>query len=99
MIDGSHRRCAAGDQEAKATPTILVRKGGTTAKSYGPARGYSWPPFEKDNLAVVTYGAFSPRLIAARAAEIRKNLFERCPALRLPTRFHKSAKTAGSGSV
>jgi hypothetical protein len=67
----------------KPTPTILVRKDGTTAKSCGPARGYSWAPFKKGNFAAVTHGAFSPRMISARAAELREDLFARYPGLRV----------------
>jgi hypothetical protein len=73
----------SGTRKPKPTPTILVRKDGTTAKSYGPARGCSWAPFEKGNFAAVTHGAFSPRMISAKAAELREDLFERYPWLRI----------------
>ena len=42
----------------------------------GPARGYSWPPFEKGHELSVKHGTRSERLVAARAAEIREQLLE-----------------------
>jgi hypothetical protein len=35
-----------------------------------PARGYSWPPFEKDNEVGLRHGAFSKRRIEPVAAEL-----------------------------
>jgi len=43
-----------------------------------PARGYSWPPFEKGHMLSVRHGAFSPRLISERAATIYAELEEKC---------------------
>ena len=46
----------------------------------GPARRYSWPPFEKGNLKGVRHGAYSEQLIAPRAAEIAAELKAVVPA-------------------
>lgn len=54
-------------RKPKPAPTITTRKDGTASLSYGPARGYSWKPFEDGNLAAVTHGAYSERIIAAKA--------------------------------
>lgn len=34
-----------------------------------PARGYSWPPFEKDHTLSLRHGANSPRVVEPLAAE------------------------------
>ena len=39
-------------------------------ESQGPARGYSWPPFEAGNSASLAHGARSPRKVAALAEQI-----------------------------
>lgn len=41
-----------------------------------PARGYSWPPFEKDNTAAVRHGAWSARKISPIAEELAVDLLE-----------------------
>ena len=46
-----------------------------------PARGYSWPPFEKGNMAHLVHGADSERTLESQAAQIRPRLFELCPWL------------------
>jgi hypothetical protein len=51
-------------------PTILVRKDGTTAESYGPERGYSRPPFRVRNMANLRHSGYSDRVISAVAAEV-----------------------------
>jgi hypothetical protein len=51
------------------------------AESHGPARGYSWPPFEKGNMVAARHGAFSERVIEQRAAEIRSYLTSSFPYL------------------
>lgn len=39
----------------------------------GPARGYSWPPFERENVAAVTHGFFAdPLLRPEMRAELRE---------------------------
>lgn len=43
-------------------------KGRTVSK--GPARGYSRPPFEKDNKMALKHGAYSPALVTERADEL-----------------------------
>lgn len=35
-----------------------------------PARGYSWPPFEKGNMVTLRHGAYSPRRVDPLAEEI-----------------------------
>lgn len=47
----------------------------------GPARRYSWPPFEPGNTAAVTHGARSDRLVEARARELAPGIFEANPHL------------------
>ena len=44
------------------------------------ARGYSWPPFERGNLAPVKSGAWSARLVAETVDELRPELQERIDA-------------------
>lgn len=46
-----------------------------------PARGYSWPPFEPGHTHSLVHGASSERMIEARAAEVRVQLFELAPWL------------------
>ena len=65
-------------KKPKPAPTITIRKDGTVSISYGPARGYSWKPFEKDNMAAVTHGAYSDRIIAAKAFLILEELWPFC---------------------
>ena len=47
----------------------------------GPARGYSWPPFEPGNLAAVTHGARSPALVRERAEQLAPQVLEVHPHL------------------
>ena len=65
-------------RKPKPAPIITTRKDGTLSISYGPARGYSWKPFEKDNMAAVTHGAYSGRIIAAKAFLILEELGRFC---------------------
>ncbi len=56
---------------------MTTRRDGTPSGGPRPARGYSWPPFEKGNTAAVKHGAKSPRLVAEKAEAIRAMLLER----------------------
>jgi hypothetical protein len=42
----------------------------------GPARGYSWPPFEEENTAAVTHSAYALLLLRPRAEELACGLRE-----------------------
>ena len=53
----------------------------TATSEARPARGYAWPPFEKENLVSVRHGAFSGRIISERAAQVRELLLDRFPYL------------------
>ena len=57
------------------------RRDGTPATERQEARHYSWPPFEPGNLVAVRHGAFSARLVSARANEVRQLLLVRYPYL------------------
>ena len=41
-----------------------------------PARGYSWPPFEKGNTKALVHGAHSERVIAAQAEVVRQEIID-----------------------
>lgn len=53
----------------------------------GPARGYSWPPFEPGNqvavgnTAALVHGAYSPRKVGERAELVRQELLTLSPSL------------------
>jgi len=49
-----------------------------------PARGYSWPPFEKGHTHSLVHGAQSERTIAAKAAEVHTRLLVVAPWLDEP---------------
>jgi hypothetical protein len=49
-----------------------------------PARGYSWPPFEKGNTAGLIHGHRSPRSIAARAEVLTDAVIAEAPWLTAP---------------
>ncbi len=70
--------------ERPVKPTTLVRRDGSEAQSYGPARGYSWPPFDKGNTASLITGHESPRVVEARAEQARKGLIDLAPWLNQP---------------
>jgi hypothetical protein len=54
--------------EGQVTGAVpATRKDGTPTLT---ARGYSWKQFEPENTAAVKSGAFSPRLVDAKAAEL-----------------------------
>jgi hypothetical protein len=57
------------------------RKDGTSVSEPQAARGYSWPPFEKGNLAALRHGANSERIVSAKAQEIRDLLLQSFPFL------------------
>jgi hypothetical protein len=42
-----------------------------------PARGYSWPPFEKGNTAALVHGATSERTVAPLARNYRRRMLRR----------------------
>jgi phage terminase small subunit len=45
----------------------------------GPARNYSWPPFQNGNEAALKHGARSPRKVEPRARELADALAELVP--------------------
>jgi hypothetical protein len=45
----------------------------------GPARGYSWPPFQPGNLAALRHGARSPRILAPIADQLAVGLAQVAP--------------------
>ncbi|HXW82085.1 MAG TPA: hypothetical protein VEJ84_21490 [Acidimicrobiales bacterium] len=61
-------------RELRPAPRVLMRKDGTTALSWGPARGYSRRPFRKGNMAGVRHGAYSERIIEEVAVEVAEEL-------------------------
>lgn len=50
-------------------------------ESKGPARGYSWAPFEKGNMKRLSHGARSPRVYGPVAEELAAGIVERRPDL------------------
>jgi hypothetical protein len=56
----------SGDKDAGQSTHVNAMS--TSGK--GPARGYSWPPFEPGNTAAVKTGGRSPRIRAAKADEL-----------------------------
>jgi hypothetical protein len=60
--------------EHDLTPT--VRKDGTPTL---PARAYLWPPFEPGNMAHLTHGANSPRVVEAVARIVRDDVVAQAP--------------------
>ncbi len=63
-------------REPRPTATVQVRRDGTEATSYGPARGYSRSPFRPGNMANLRHGAYSDRVISAVAADVGVELLE-----------------------
>ena len=51
------------------------------AESRGPARGYTWPPFEPGNDAATTHGANSPAKVEPRARELAPLILDANPHL------------------
>ena len=45
----------------------------------GPARNYSWPPFEPGNLAALKSGADSPRMVQPLANELAAQVVDAAP--------------------
>ena len=65
-------------------PKVTIRKDGSRAYSYGPARGYSRPPFQQGNVANLRHGAFSERAISDVAITVAEELL-RLVQERLPS--------------
>ncbi|MGB9112960.1 MAG: hypothetical protein WCF24_09575 [Acidimicrobiales bacterium] len=63
-------------KKPKPVPTTYIRKHGTVAYSYGPARGYSWQQFRAGNMANLRHGAYSERVVSMLADEIRPEVLE-----------------------
>ena len=61
--------------------TCEIRRDSTPVTERQPARGYTWPPFEKGNLVAVRHGAFSNQLVGEKASRVRELLLERYPYL------------------
>jgi hypothetical protein len=53
-------------------------------KTRKPARGYSWPPFEKGNMAHLTHGARSERVVVETMSSMLPGVIERAPWLADP---------------
>jgi hypothetical protein len=51
-----------------------VERRGNGSGHGGPARGYSWPPFEKDNTAAMRHGATSERRIGPLARNHKRRV-------------------------
>jgi hypothetical protein len=65
------------DEQAGVTPLHGRGVGGDgRGGGTGPARGYSWPPFEAGNSAALTHGAYSEPRVAERAQEILTAVLE-----------------------
>ena len=67
---------ATTPRDPERTPRVVVRKDGTTAESYGPARGYSRRRFRPGNMANLRHGAYSHRVISAVAVDVGVGLLE-----------------------
>jgi hypothetical protein len=63
-------------QGVQATTNPVPNRSGN-----GPARGYSWPPFEAGNAIALRHGADSARAILARAEAVREALLTVAPHL------------------
>ena len=50
----------------------------------GPARDYSWPPFQPGHTLSLVHGVYSERTIEGRAVKVREALLEICPWLDRP---------------
>lgn len=53
----------------------------------GPARNYTWPPFEKNNTAAMKHGAKSERMIRPIAEALVEQLLEQARAPQSPTAY------------
>jgi len=60
-------------KKPKPAPTITIRKDGSKAVSYGPAKG-SWPPFETANMSAFRHGCNSARVVSIASAGIKEEL-------------------------
>jgi hypothetical protein len=61
---------------AKPGPLTTVRKDGSIARSYGPARDYSRAPFRSANMANLRHGAYSVRVVDEVAAVVGEEWFK-----------------------
>jgi hypothetical protein len=59
---------------ATNAPTQALEKSGNGAGHGGPARGYSWPPFEPGNEAALVHGATSERHIRPLARNQKRRV-------------------------
>jgi hypothetical protein len=72
---------------ATKSRAVTVRRDDTPTTQRQPARGYSWPPFEKGNtlsvgnFGAVRHGAYSDRIITEKADHIRGLLLSSYPYL------------------
>ncbi len=73
---------ARSDPAGEAAGQIAPVNGMST--EYRPARGYSWPPFEPGHTYSLVHGAESPRVIEAKAAEVREQIRTIAPWLDEP---------------
>jgi hypothetical protein len=54
---------------------------GERLHSQGPARGYSWPPFQPGHRLSVKHGSYAPLLLGERVAELAPHLEALVPAM------------------
>ena len=72
------RSPAEEQSSSQVSATPLDDESSETAVG-GPARPYSWPPFEPGNTASLVHGAYSERAIAERAELVHAELLEVAP--------------------
>lgn len=86
QIDPRHREAQPADYESAKGAESPAQTVPVIAKSAGkgPARGYSWPPFEPGHTLSLVHGVYSDRAIEGRAAQVREALLEICPWLDRP---------------
>lgn len=80
-----NRRASVSDL-VSSSPSVSSLAGLSSPPSsgLGPARGYSWPPFEPGNTANLTTGLDSERAIEAKAAEVHDAILSVAPWLAEP---------------
>lgn len=62
------------DRSARASSVSGGNDAREAAPSHRPARGYSWPPFERGNTAAMRHGANSARMVRPVAERIKAGL-------------------------